>query len=218
MDLSQEMQAQAKALANPSRFSLFEYITHSEEPVGVAELTELLGFNHNAIRQHLAVLVEAGLVLEADEKRNVRGRPRKLYALRSDALSAFSSVSGSYERLAELLLDVATTSDSPYEIGLRSGAERSLDPAADPSVAITLLAHQLAVGGFDPVIDDAGHVTLAHCPFADVAAKDPSIICELHRGLIDGYLSTQEPAMTHNLVIRPPHTAGCRVEIVAKVA
>ena len=75
MDSPGEVQQRARALGDPSRFRLFEYITNSTDEVPVAKLTELLGFNHNAIRQHLNVLVEAGLVIETDEKRTTRGRP-----------------------------------------------------------------------------------------------------------------------------------------------
>ena len=84
------MQQQAKALADPSRFALFAHIAKSGGPVVVTELTELLGFNHSAIRKHLAVLVDAGLVAESDELRQRPGRPRKQYTVRDDALSAFS--------------------------------------------------------------------------------------------------------------------------------
>ncbi len=215
MELSRDMQQQAKALADPSRFALFEYIASATHPVGVAELTELLGFNHNAIRQHLAVLVESGLVAEGNEERKVRGRPRKEYALRDDALSAFGSVSGSYQRLADLLLEIAVSSDSPYEVGRRAGAAEAFEQKDTLASTVESLARQLAGDGFEPIADD-DKVTLANCPFADTAAKAPGVICELHRGLIDGYLSGQTPAITHDLFLRPPHSAGCRVELVAK--
>lgn len=42
----------------------------------MAELTSYLGFNHDAIRQHLAVLVEAGLVAGSVESNHGRGRPK----------------------------------------------------------------------------------------------------------------------------------------------
>ena len=117
MHLSDEMQVQAKALSDPSRFRIFRHIAESTEPVHVADLTELLGFNHNAIRQHLKVLVDAALVAETTERRTERGRPRKLYAARSDALRSFESVSGSHERLAAMLLDLHLSGSEPYGAG-----------------------------------------------------------------------------------------------------
>lgn len=210
MQLNEDMQAQAKALADPSRFQMFNFIVEAAEPVGVPELTELLGFNHNAIRQHLAILVDAGLVTESTEQRKVRGRPRKLYASRNDALSAFRSVGGSYERLAELLLEAVVTGEEPFQVGYASAVE------GGESVA-SLLA-ELAVAGFEPVETADDQITLHHCPFADVAAKNPGVVCELHRGLIAGHLERLGTGSVAGLEIRDPHAAGCVVSLTTKSA
>lgn len=219
------MQLQAKALADPSRFRLFRHIADTRRPVGVAELTELLGFNHNAIRQHLTVLRDAGLIAEATENRKVRGRPRKEYVARDDALSAFGSVSGSYEQLAKLLLEVITTSDTPYNVGRRAAVpplprptdraltDRALTDSGSVN-AVNELFRQLTTSGFEPTIDGDQTVTLNHCPFADVAVDQPNIVCDLHRGLIDGMLSDR-PGLVARLEPKAPHTAGCRVSFEA---
>ena len=55
------MQEQARALGDPTRHDIFQYVVAAEGPIGVAELTEHFGLNHNAIRQHLAKLVVAEL-------------------------------------------------------------------------------------------------------------------------------------------------------------
>lgn len=216
MDISSAMQEQAKALADPSRFRLFEHIANTEEPSNVADLTELLGFNHNAVRQHLAILVGSGLIAEKDEKRQARGRPRKQYTLRADALSAFSSVSGSYERLAALLLTTTTSKKQPYEIGYEVGSETPIAPDNEPLTVLRQLAEQLREDGFEPKPATKGYsIMLQHCPFANVAAEDPSIVCELHRGLIDGYLSVQSGPINADLQLSPPHKGGCRVSLEA---
>ena len=58
------LQEQARALGDPTRHAIFRYLADAGTPVDVAELTEHFGLNHNAIRQHLAKLVHAGLVTE----------------------------------------------------------------------------------------------------------------------------------------------------------
>ena len=206
MQVDQLMQTQAKALADPSRFRLFQFVASSSGPVGVADMTELLGFNHNAIRQHVAILVQAGLIDESDEKRSTRGRPRKQYELRSDALSAFSSVSGSYERLAQMLLELVDSLESPYEVGFRAGrAEASEVPVAlDRDVAVELLVRNLSRSGFEPSLGKKGVIKLHNCPFADVATKDPGVVCELHRGLINGFLSAGDDSRTGTLDVKKP--------------
>jgi DNA-binding transcriptional ArsR family regulator len=52
------LQQQAKALSDPTRHGIFRYIVDAGDDVHVAELTEHFGFNHNAIRQHLAKLAD----------------------------------------------------------------------------------------------------------------------------------------------------------------
>ena len=216
MDVTDDMQSQAKALADPSRFRLFRHIAEASGPVGVAELTELLGFNHNAIRQHLTVLRDAGLVAETDEDRKVRGRPRKQYVAREDALSAFGAVSGSYEQLARLLLEVATTADSPYEVGRRSVA-LTPDPADSSDAAVSRLHRQLSVSGFEPSAEDARTIVLQHCPLANVATDRPDVVCDLHRGIIDGLLGGGDD-LVGNLEPKAPHAAGCRITIAQRDA
>lgn len=220
MDVSDDMQLQAKALADPSRFRLFRHIVESPAAVGVAELTELLGFNHNAIRQHLAVLRDAGLVVEATEDRKVRGRPRKHYTVRDDALNAFRSISGSYEQLSRLLLQVVASKASPYDVGFHA-ANTSAEPPTDdtgsqpgdPPSAIGPLCRQLAIAGFDPETAADRVVTLRNCPFADVASEDQSIVCELHRGLINGFLARHDESLIADLQPHDPHEAGCEITV-----
>ena len=75
------LQLQARALGDPTRHSIFRYVVDSATLVDVAELTEHMGLNHNAIRQHLSRLVEAGLLLEQSAPPSGRGRPRLLYSI-----------------------------------------------------------------------------------------------------------------------------------------
>lgn len=213
----QPLQHQAQALGDPSRFAIFEHIAGSATPVSVAELTELMGFNHNAIRQHLVKLLEADLISESTEKRPTRGRPRLTYQARSDAFDRFQNrPGGSYQRLAAMLLDLATSGDSAYEVGRRSSACNetpmpvSVDPTNDEIVGA--LANRLELDGFSPSVKGS-KITLDRCPFADLAAVEPDIVCELHRGLIDGCLVALPGSVAAVLAPKSPQRAGCTVLI-----
>ena len=59
------------ALGDPTRHSIFRYVAAKRRPVDVAELTAHVGLHHNAVRQHLARLVDAGLVEEPRPRRRV---------------------------------------------------------------------------------------------------------------------------------------------------
>ncbi|MGH3204164.1 MAG: helix-turn-helix domain-containing protein, partial [Streptosporangiaceae bacterium] len=97
-----DLRLQAKALGDPTRHRLFRYIADAQAPVTVAELTGYVGLNHNAIRQHLAVLKDAGLVTEEAERRDRPGRPRLLYWLHPEAAGEWGTP-GAYAWLAGLL-------------------------------------------------------------------------------------------------------------------
>ena len=200
VDSPGEVQQRARALGDPSRFRLFEYIRNSTDEVPVAKLTELLGFNHNAIRQHLNVLVEAGLVIETDEKRTTRGRPRKLYSAREDAFSAFGADSAGYKRLADLLLELSSSDLDAYSVGFEHSTRSN--PPMDEDGVVEAVAVELQRGGFEPVATSPSMITLGRCPFADLATKNPGIVCELHRGLIDGQIAAT--GMVSEFTTSPP--------------
>ena len=205
------VQRHARALSDQTRFRIFTHIAESAQPVAVAELTELLGFNHNAIRQHLTVLVDSELIVEERETRDRPGRPRLLYSARDGALGLLDDSAGSYQRLASLLLEVAVSGISAYEVGRNAAVERQGD--GDVVATTATLLRQLAVEGFDPE-QSGSEIVLRNCPFADVASDGPTVVCELHRGLIDGHLGEGNEA---ELRVRDPLAAGCRVVLAPGV-
>jgi DNA-binding transcriptional ArsR family regulator len=71
-----------RALADPTRRSVFERIVRSDE-ITVVELTRGSGVTQGAISQHLKALKRAGLVVERPEGRNVhyRAEPQGLAPL-----------------------------------------------------------------------------------------------------------------------------------------
>ncbi len=178
-------QAQARALGDPTRHRIFGYVAQAHHPVGVAELTELVGLNHNAVRQHLIVLRQAGLVLEEVEARTRPGRPRLFYQLNPEARGTWET-DGPYALLAALLSEAARTHSSPREVGRRVGKERALEMAASGTVAA--LGQDLVAGGFRPRAGSGAlgcEFVLQRCAFAAVAAGDPAI-CQLHLGMVEG--------------------------------
>ena len=114
------LQVQARALGDPTRHEIFRYLVDAGTDVDVAELTDHVRLNHNAVRQHLAKLVDADLVEEARARPSGRGRPRLLYRVAPTAESRWG-VAGPYERLAVLLTEVVRTGDAPEAVGARAG-------------------------------------------------------------------------------------------------
>lgn len=214
-DPDAERQRQARALGDPTRHAVFRFIEAADEPVTVAQLTDHLGLNHNAIRQHLAKLCQAGLVVEDLAPARGPGRRRLRYQVDSNAVAAWGG-ENPYEQLALLLLELRRTDRSPrdvgYDAGRKLGAGRRASSPDPVDALMTLVARQ----GFEPrrvVHDGATEIVLDRCPYAAAAAADPGTVCELHRGLAEGMADALPGAEVTDLVARNPKRAGCRVRL-----
>jgi predicted ArsR family transcriptional regulator len=206
------LQQQARALGDPTRHALFRHIATATEPVDVSRLTERFALNHNAIRQHLAKLVAAGLVVEERAPSSGPGRPRLVYRV-DPGVDGRWGATGPYERLSRLLVEVLRTGLSPEEVGRRAAAElRGPSPSGD---AVTDLRTAMARQGFDPEVRTARggvEIVLHACPFETAAGADRDTVCSLHLGIAEG-LVDGTPAVVDELVGYDPRRAGCRIRL-----
>lgn len=209
----EDLQVQARALGDPTRHRIFEYLLNADADIDVAELTAHFGLNHNAIRQHLAKLVDAGLVDESTATPRGRGRPRLQYRVDPGTDSRWGSV-GPYERLAVLLTEIVRTGDTPEEVGRRAGRRLSLGALRSPSDPGATLLEQMARQGFAPSArrdGDGLEVTLEACPFTSAVLTDPDTICALHLGLARGVAESVGNVVVEELIPKDPRRAHCRL-------
>ena len=95
------MEAALRALADPSRRTMLEWLTRG--PVTAGELAALLPIARPGVSRHLRVLREAGLV----EVR--RDAQRRIYSLRAQPLSEIDDWLGPFRALWEQRLDALHT-------------------------------------------------------------------------------------------------------------
>src|SRR5690606_29132274 len=179
--------------------SIFAYVRDAPRPVGVAELTRHLGLNHNAIRQHLAKLRDADLVVEERARRAGPGRPALQYRPNPGAIERWGG-RGPYEALSGLLLELLRGEATPREVGRRAGARLAVEygTSADSVEILDAVARRL---GFEPRVEGGAvstDVVLERCPFAELAAASPEIVCDLHHGIAEGIadVSADQAAVT----------------------
>ena len=209
------VQRQARALGDPTRYDIFRFVAESRAPVRVATLAEYLGFNHNAVRQHLAKLTEAGLLTEERASPTTTGRPPLEYRLAPAAMGSWGAP-GPYEFLALMLLDIADGVRSPVEAG--AGAGRLLaESCAEGADPVDTLESEMARRGFEPRRETRGGVTelvLERCPFLAAASARPEVVCQIHQGLAAGILDGMHAdVQVADLIVRPPAEAGCRLQL-----
>jgi predicted ArsR family transcriptional regulator len=208
---STRLQEQAKALGDPTRHAIFRHISQAGRAVGIAELNDQFPFNHNAIRQHLAKLVAAGLVVETKAPTTGRGRPRLVYEI-NPAVEGQWGTTGPYERLSRLLVEVIRTGLDPEEVGRRAAdVFRVPSPSGDMVADVTAA---MARQGFEPEVRPqrgGAEIVLHNCPFATTAVADRDTVCALHLGIAEGL--TDATATVTELVAHDPRKAGCRLRI-----
>jgi len=209
-----ELQLEARALGDPTRHRLFRYIAEAPGPVGVAELTDFVALNHNAVRQHLAVLRDAGLVLEEVEDRTRPGRPRLLYRLSPEVAGRWGTP-GAYAWLARLLSDAVRRQVEPRQVGRQEGRRRGAELAGSGE-SLDLLEGEMERRGFRPTRLERGRkaeFVLERCPFSEVAGSDPDTVCQLHLGLAEGLAEGLGGLDVERLVRKNPEQAGCRLTV-----
>ena len=209
------VQRQARALGDPTRYDIFRFVADSRSPVRVATLAQYLGFNHNAVRQHLAKLTEAGLLTEERAAPTTTGRPPLEYRVAPAAMGSWGAP-GPYELLSLMLLEIADGERTPMEAGEAAGRAlaATCTEGADP---LATLEAEMARRGFEPRREPHGPVidlVLERCPFLAAASAHPEVVCEIHRGfatgILDGMGADQQVA---DLVVHPPAEAGCRLRL-----
>lgn len=153
------LHSSARALGSPVRYRVFRLVAGAGRPVSVVELAEATGLTPNAVRAHLAKLVEANLVLERIERRTTRGRPRTLY-IEAPGQSDRWAETPPYQDLALLLAEVVARGETPREVGRRAGRRLADRPAIvtgnDASNGFNELVAQLAAQGFAPRVASGG--------------------------------------------------------------
>lgn len=207
-----QLQQQARALGDPTRHAIFRYLAESRDRVGIAELTEHFALNHNAIRQHLAKLLAARLVIETKAPTNGPGRPRLVYVV-DPAADGRWGTAGPYERLSRLLVEVLRTGLSPEDVGRRSADEFRVPTASTDATAG--ISGAMARQGFEPEVRSRGartEIVLHKCPFETAARADRETICSLHLGIAEG-LADGTHVVVEELIGNDPRRADCRLRL-----
>lgn len=208
-----------KALGDNTRYAIYLELARSPAPLSTAEIASTLDLHVNTVRPHLERMRDIGLLEVRSETRGGVGRPQHLYSLASDAPSLGLEPSP-YPTIARMLLSLAGVAQLDPDTVVAAGRDQGeLDarPWDEGSPPVEALMTELDAMGFDPEVaidDDVATVAFAHCPFAELAESNPSVVCALHRGMVEGFLDGIGgpcPLAFRTLVDRDP----CRVELPA---
>jgi predicted ArsR family transcriptional regulator len=195
-----------KALGDDTRFAIYRELGLSPSPRSAGELAERLGLHPNTVRPHLDRMREAGLVEVETVHRGTVGRPQLRYSLAPGAPGlgldppAHTLLAGLLAALAEAQ---GADADSAAGLGRRWG-QATVARRQDEHGCLAALMGELDRLGFEPVESPAGgegprvRVDFLHCPFRELAEAYPELVCNLHRGIVEGVVTASGRGMVED--------------------
>jgi predicted ArsR family transcriptional regulator len=185
-----------KALADDTRYAVYQELSMSTSALSAQELADRLGVHANTVRLHLERLREVGLVDAEAVHRGTVGRPQHLYFLADGAPGlgfdppAHALLAGLLGALAER---VGATPDDALDTGHAWGMEAARTTRARSCLrALEAELHDLgfepSAGPGDGTSEGGARIEFLHCPFRELAEAYPELVCSLHRGLCEGVI------------------------------
>ena len=207
-----------KALGDNTRYAIYLEVARSPRPVATADIARLLDLHPNTVRPHLERMRELGLLEQTVDSRGGVGRPQHLYTVAANGPS-LGLEPPTFPLLSRLLFRVAAeagaTADDAIEVGREQGRDAARTWRGQPGGRA--LIGELNRLGFEPEVldgDDCLTVCFMHCPFRELADSNPTVVCGLHRGMVEGFVTELGDAAVvgfRNVVERN----GCQVDIDA---
>lgn len=192
-------------------------------PVTLNEVADALGGHPNTSRQHLEILVSDRLVAAEPIARDTPGRRPLGFSVTDAGREALASPAATDEyrelvgAFATYLVSAGAEADA-RRVGEMWGSTRTRDLSADDPV--NSLVEMLDILGFGPTLtltESGEAVVLRTCPLIGMVSDNPEVMCELHRGMIDGVMRKLSASEGVTLV---PFASedGCHVELSHHVA
>lgn len=181
-----------KALGDDTRYAIYTELARSSSPRSTAELSETLDLHPNTVRPHLERMRDIGLLEVVVDARGTVGRPQHRYSLAPGAPS-LGLEPPPWPVLARMLADVAAfmTPDTDDVAAMAWEQGRAAADRRRGAPCVDALVDALAELGFDPASDDDGRaatIAFTQCPYRELAEAYPELVCNLHRGLIEGFV------------------------------
>ncbi|BAU27470.1 putative ArsR family transcriptional regulator [Aneurinibacillus soli] len=194
-------------LADPTRFSIYQYVVGRHRAVTVQEVAEQFDIHPNVARLHLTKLEDVNLLNSASEKTGKGGRPSRLYSL-SDQVISLQFPPRDYQMLANIAIETLTSlgevgQKALYEMGKKFGheaarhaleKERFLVSNMSLDAKIESIQRLVLAQGLNPEIEILDDQTLRfrvfNCTFKEIAQKNSESVCQMHHALLLGIFET----------------------------
>lgn len=202
--------ASIAALAEPVRLALYLYVAAQPEPVSRDQAAAALGVARHVAKFNLDKLEEEKLLEVEFARPSGRtgpgaGRPAKLYR-RSSGEIAVSLPDRHYDLAARVMAKAIVTAqddsvpiadaltEAAREVGQALGvtAKARAGSGATKADALRAVRDVLTDQGYEPREAD-GAITLANCPFHELAQTYTELVCKINTDLVGSMISAAAP-------------------------
>lgn len=200
--MERDPQKISAALADPTRYGIYQWLLSLARPVGTADTALRFGVHPNVARMHLSRLVEVGLLSAHAEKTGKGGRPGYLYEPSGAAVSLTTVPAREFQLLADLLVQAlalmgddaqGAVAEIGRSFGRRLGREalgalgETPEGMEDHFKACAAALQRLGVQATAVMtLDDHISLVLRTCGFREVATAHPDQVCHLCKAMVQG--------------------------------
>lgn len=186
------------------RHAVLDTLRSSESPMSIVDIARRLRVHPNTVRFHLQVLTSDGRVERVEPTRTTPGRPPLMFRAHH---GMDPTGPRNYQMLSDALATSMSANADPVDKAVDAGrawGNRLAEAAAYESVrdddqAMHRLVRVLEDVGFSPdrrTSAAGSQIGLGHCPFLDLVPKHEQVICPLHLGLMQGFMSAMRAGIT----------------------
>jgi predicted ArsR family transcriptional regulator len=195
-------------LSDPTRYSIYEYITKNHKNVTVQEIADKFSIHPNVARLHLSKLEDVNMLKSENRKTGKGGRPSRIYQLSDDVIE-LNFPFRDYHLLAKIAIESMVqlgeiAEPALYETGRRFGYELMENQITKYGLTSDQLTFDQKVEIFKSTCTMLGfypdlyiqegqkklHLQVFNCPFREIAKEHKSTTCNMHIAFIKGLLES----------------------------
>lgn len=197
----------SQVLSDPTRFSIYQFISKQREDVTVQMIANKFNVHPNVARLHLTKLVEVKMIVTETRKTGKGGRPSRFYRLSNEVVQ-LQFPFRDYQRLAKMalesLVEFGTEGlEALQKIGYKYGKESAAAYVEQFQVDLSKLTlkeklamiEQIATNqGLNPdlrFIEETGEIqfSIYNCTFNELLKEHSFSLCSMHHQLFSGIFS-----------------------------
>ncbi|MBM7701543.1 helix-turn-helix transcriptional regulator [Metabacillus iocasae] len=191
-------------LSDPTRFHIYEYITHQLKDVTVQEIAETFHIHPNVARLHLSKLEEVNFVSSHTKKTGKGGRPSRFYRMSHEAIQ-LSFPYRDYQLLSTILLQTLShfgeeglngLHKNAYDYGRTYFKQKYAHLMSNDAYSLSiqekvnLIKKAAKEAGLLPIIEfnhanNTLYFQINNCPFKELAIHQQSV-CVVHNAFLKG--------------------------------